>query len=340
MRQLVLIAALPALASCGKTVERAVERVYVTDEDGGHVVVIDASSDEVVARVPVGKRPRGVRVSPDGKRVYVALSGSPKSPPGTDPATLPPADRAADGIGIIDLATLKLTRTIPSGQDPELFDVTGDGKRLWISNEETAEATLVEVDSGQILRRVKVGEEPEGVTIHPDGKQVYVTNERDSTVSVLDVDSGAALAHIPVCSRPRSVIFSVDGLRAFTACEESHSLGVIDARGRKPAGDLDLPGEGVRPMGLAVSGDGRTLYVSGGRGRTVHVVDLADGAARLRATFTDAGERPWGIGLSADGKKLYTANGKSGDVSVIDTDSGKVVKRIAVGGSPWGVAVR
>ncbi len=227
MRQLVLIAALLALGSCGKTGgktgEGASERVYVTDEDGGHVIVIDASSDEVVARVPVGKRPRGVRVSPDGTRVYVALSGSPKSPPGTDPAKLPPADRAADGIGIIDLATLKLVRTIPSGQDPELFDMTGDGKRVWISNEETAEATLVEVDSGKILQRVKVGEEPEGVTVHPDGKEVYVTNERDNNVSVLDVESGAALALIPVCNRPRSVIFSADGLRAFTSCEESHS---------------------------------------------------------------------------------------------------------------------
>ena len=336
MRHLAFIAALLALASCGKTGER----VYVTDEDGGDVIVIDASDDEVVARVPVGKRPRGVRVSPDGKRLYVALSGSPKSPPGTDPATVPPADRAADGIGIIDLSNLKLTRTLPAGQDPEFFDVTGDGKRLWVSNEETAEATLVEVDGGRILRRVKVGEEPEGVTVHPDGKEVYVTNERDSTVSVLDVESGAALAQIPVCNRPRSVIFSADGLRAFAACEESHSLAVIETRGRKPAGNLDLPGEGVRPMGLAVSGDGRTLYVSGGRGRTVHVVDLADGAARIRATFTDIGERPWGIGLSRDGKKLYTANGRSGDVSVIDTASGKVAKRIAVGGSPWGVAVR
>ena len=53
----------------------------------------------------------------------------------------------------------------------------------------------------------------------------------------------------------------------------------------------------------------------------------------------DVGARPWGIALSKDGKKLYTANGPSADVSVIDIESGKVDRRIAVGGSPWGIAV-
>ena len=51
------------------------------------------------------------------------------------------------------------------------------------------------------------------------------------------------------------------------------------------------------------------------------------------------GARPWGIALSRDGKKLYTANGPSDDVSVLDVASGKVEKRIKVGGLPWGVVV-
>jgi YVTN family beta-propeller protein len=338
MRILVLLAALLGLA-CGKKGEP--ERVYVSDEDSGVVVVIDTANDEVAARIPVGKRPRGIRVSPDGKRLFVALSGSPKSPPGTDESKLPPADRAADGIGVIDLSAMKLDRVIHAGQDPELFDVTSDGKRLWVSNEETAEASLVDVEAGKVLRRAAVGEEPEGVGIHPDGKHVYVTNERVSTISILDVESGADVApQVPVCERPRSVVFSADGLRAFTACEESHNLSVIDTRTHKRTADLDLPGEGVRPMGLAISSDGRTLYASGGRGKTVHVVDIDKGGAQVKSTFTDVGERPWGIGLTRDGKKLYTANGRSGDVSVIDTATGKVLTRIEVGGSPWGIAVR
>jgi YVTN family beta-propeller protein len=316
------------------------ERIYVSEENGGLVVVIDAASDEVIARIPVGKRPRGIRVAPDGQRVLVALSGSPKSPPGTDPASLPPVDRAADGIGIIDVHSLKLDRVIESGQDPELFDITRDGWWLWASNEETAEASLIDVESGKVVRRAGVGEEPEGVGIHPDGKHVYVTNERDNSVSVFDVESGAGVAVVPVCGRPRSVAFSPDGERAFAACEESRSVAVIDARVQKPAGSIELPGEGVRPMGLALSADGRELYVSGGRGGTVHVVDVAARPPAVRRTIEKVGERPWGLGITAKSGKLYAANGGSGDVAVIDAASGTVLRRIAVGGSPWGVAVR
>ncbi len=50
------------------------------------------------------------------------------------------------------------------------------------------------------------------------------------------------------------------------------------------------------------------------------------------------GMRPWGIAVSPDGRTGFTANGGSGDVSVIDIDSGRVRKRITVGGSPWGIA--
>src|SRR5512143_654486 len=54
------------------------ELVYVSNEDSRNLTVIDAATDTVVATIEVGTRPRGVKVSPDGKTVYVALSGSPK----------------------------------------------------------------------------------------------------------------------------------------------------------------------------------------------------------------------------------------------------------------------
>jgi len=68
------------------------------------------------------------------------------------------------------------------------------------------------------------------------------------------------------------------------------------------------------------------------------VIDVA--ARKVARLIEDVGARPWGIGISADGKQLYTANGPSGDVSVVDIASGKTEKRISVGGSPWGIAVK
>jgi DNA-binding beta-propeller fold protein YncE len=112
--------------------------VYVSAEDGGEVVIVDPDHAMVVARVPVGKRPRGLKLSPDGKLLYVALSGSPRGGPNIDESRLPPADRSADGIGVVDLKTARLVRTLPSGEDPESFDISADGKTLYVSNEDPA----------------------------------------------------------------------------------------------------------------------------------------------------------------------------------------------------------
>jgi YVTN family beta-propeller protein len=299
--------------------------------------VIDAITDRVVGRIVVGKRPRGLKVAPDGRFLYVALSGSPKAPPGVDPASIPPADRAADGIGMVDLATGRLARVIAAGRDPEAFDLSRDGRRLWVSNEETAEASLVDLAAGGVVGRVPVGDEPEGVTVHPDGQVVYVTNEEDNSIAVIDADTMAEIARIDVCARPRAVAFTPDGSRAFATCETAGAIAVVDARAHRHLLDVPLPGTGVRPMGLAMSADGRTLFISGGRGRTVHVFDTI--TTRVQRTVADVGTRPWGIALTPDGRKLYSANGSSGDVSVIDAETGSVVGRIAVGGSPWGVAI-
>jgi YVTN family beta-propeller protein len=334
--------ALFIFASCSKPpapAQATDPRVYVSDEDGGAVVVIDAKTDVVITRIPVGKRPRGLRVSPDGTRLFVALSGTPKAGPNVKDSDLPPADPSADGIGVVDLVAMKLLRVIPGGADPELFDVTSDGKRLWVSNEDAAQASLVEVASGEVLRHVPVGKEPEGVAIHPGGKVVYVTNEGDNSVSVLDIETGAQVEQIFTGGRPRSVVFTADGSRAYIACETTHVIIVVDARTHQRIGAVDFDDASVRPMGLVITPDGHTLYVTGGRGKTVHAIGL-DGEPKVTRKIADVGARPWGIGITHGGDRLYTANGPAGDVSVIDTATGTVTKHIPVGGSPWGIAVR
>ena len=85
-------------------------RIYVSDELGTEVVVIDPAARQVVQRIAIGKRPRGIKLSPAGKNLYVALSGSPIGGPGVDESKLPPADRAADGIAMIDVASHSVVR--------------------------------------------------------------------------------------------------------------------------------------------------------------------------------------------------------------------------------------
>ena len=94
--------------------------IYVTNERSGDLTVISGDTHELVTTIPLGKRPRGVKIGPNRQYLFVALSGSPPSPPGIDESTLPPPDREADGIGIVDLSINKLVRVLNAGTDPDI----------------------------------------------------------------------------------------------------------------------------------------------------------------------------------------------------------------------------
>src|SRR5258705_12083837 len=91
--------------------------VFVSNERSGDVTVIDGATDDVVGTFPVGKRPRGIHATPDGRRVFVTLSGSPRMAPGLD-ENRAPADKRADGLGVIDPSARKLIHRLHVRSDP------------------------------------------------------------------------------------------------------------------------------------------------------------------------------------------------------------------------------
>jgi YVTN family beta-propeller protein len=308
--------------------------VFVSNERSGDVTVIDGNNDEVVATFTVGKRPRGIHAMPDGKRLFVTLSGSPRMAPGLD-ENRAPADKRADGLGVIDPAARKLIDHWHIGSDPEQFAISRDGKFAFIANEDDASASIVDLDSGQSRGKIKVSEEPEGVGVNPSNGEVYVTCEEKGEVFVIDPDQQRVTAKIDTGGRPRSVAFSPDGSGAYVACENGGYIAVIDARSHKLLSRIQMP-TGSLPMGTAVSHDGKDLYVSTGRGNAIAIIDTQKNEV---ATTIPVGNRVWGIALDPSGTKLYTANGASNDVSVVDLKSSKELRRIRVGDGPWGIAI-
>ena len=195
--------------------------VYVSNERSGDVTVIDGATDAVIATFPVGKRPRGIHATPDGKRLFVTLSGSPRMAPGVD-ENRAPADKTADGLGVIDPATRKLIDRWHVGSDPEQFAISRDGKFAFIANEDDASASTINLDSGQSRGQIKVSEEPEGVGVNPSNGEVYVTCEEKGEVFAIDPDAQRVIAKIETGGRPRSVVFLPDGSREIgrASCRE------------------------------------------------------------------------------------------------------------------------
>lgn len=201
----------------------------------------------------------------------------------------PEEDRKADGIVVVDLTDLHVDRVLESGADPEAFDTSPDGRTLFVSNEDFAQVSAVDVSTGRVRQRARIGREPEGVAVRPDGAFVYVTSEADNWIDVVrtsaDTGDSALVTTIPTGQRPRAVLFSRDGSRAFTSNEGDASVTVIDGRAHVPIGNIALPAD-LRPMGLVLTPDERTLFVTGGRGRGIAVVDVAD--RRLRGDLPQA----------------------------------------------------
>src|SRR5215470_6033885 len=149
-RLLIIIACAVIFLSCKSgSVRRPPVTVYVTNEASGDLSVIDAANNEVIATLPLGKRPRGIQITPDRKNIFVALSGSPIAGPGVDEDSLPPPDKSADGIGIVDVDRNVFLRLMPVGSDPEQFVLSHDGAKLYVANEDAGVASVVDARSGQ-----------------------------------------------------------------------------------------------------------------------------------------------------------------------------------------------
>ncbi len=330
-----VLAAMLALAGCGRGGQGGPgsNMVFVTNEFSGDLSIVDGSSGKVLGTYPLGKRPRGIKLGPDGGTLYVALSGSPVAPPGTDESKLPPPDPSADGIGIFDLGSRKLVGVVRGIANPEQLAVSRSGL-IYAGSEAAGAVVILDPVARKAIGSIPVGDEPEGVALSPDERFLYVTVEGEDKVAVIDVAARRVIARVPVGGRPRSIAFSPDGARAYVTDELQGAVTEMDARAHKVLRTFALPGQGARPMGVVVSPDGAKVYVTTGRGGTLVAIDAASGAP---APPLAVGQRPWGVAISADGRRLYTANGPSDDMTIVDAATMKVIGKMRLGERPWGV---
>ena len=87
----------------------------------------------------------------------------------------------------------------------------------------------------------------------------------------------------------------------------------------------------VTPVGITLTRDGKTAYVTLGRANHVAVVDVA---TRKVCDYVLVGNRAWGATLNRDESMLVVVNGLSDDISLVDTKTNKVLRSVAVGRVP------
>lgn len=294
---------------------------YVSSEKDDALTMIDATTLAVKGTVPTCKRGRHIQRLPDGK-LMVACTDS----------------NAAD---VIDPATGKSVRRVPLGAEPEAFDLSPDGKTVYVSNEDEGAASFVDAASGKVLQSVKVGKEPEGVKVSADGKTLYVTSEVASLVHVIDVATAKVVKNVKVGKRPRRMALTPDGKELWVTNELDASVSIVSTADHSVAGTIKFEVKGARaedisPVGITMSHDGKRAFVALGRANHVAFIDVP---GRKVTNLVLVGKRPWNVTLDKAESRLWVVNGLSDDVTVVDVAGAKAIKSIPVGRVPYGVVV-
>ena len=219
----------------------------------------------------------------------------------------------------------------------------GSGERLLVSDNLSDDVLLMDAGTGKIVTRFDLSETdavpgtyPLAVAVSRDGRRGYVTLWNASEVVELDLIKGVLGRKLPLLkprgataagTHPCALEFSPDGRTMYVALANRDAVAAVDVSEKK-RGDADfrvkgyfdtrLPGQsyfGAEPEALAVSADGRRLYVGDGATDAVAVIDtakLTPGAAKQGMVepigFVPTEWMP--ISMAMASGKLYVATAK------------------------------
>lgn len=324
-------------------------RAFVVNHTSDSVSLIDVPARRTIDEFPVGSSPTHAALSSDGRSLYLT-------------------SRFPSAIEIVDLDTRRTVRTLSTAYEPYGVVVSADGRKLYVANSQSDTVSALALASGDPLWRVPVGREPRYLAETPDGTQLIVANGLSRSVSIVEAATGRLIETRPLgrASILRQAAVSRDGAWAFVAHVISHDeqmplqleRGWIHSNGFSVL-DLRRPGHyatllldriltgAANPWGIALSSDGRSLYVSLAGVHEIAIVDVEKALQLVRETKPEeiealaqnveivenrsiarrvaaGGLGPRGLALSEATGELLVANYFSDTVSVLDARTGKL----------------
>jgi DNA-binding beta-propeller fold protein YncE len=184
---------------------------YVTDAARGEVVTLDVVRGEVVARERVGAHARHITISPNGRRLWIALGSK------------------ARDVAIVDASNRAQPQFVRTFRPPFLAHDVGwapDGRHVWVSSGDKQQLVVYDARTGRVVARPDGDWPPQHVTFA--GGLAYVTSGWSGTVRVHRV-AGHELRRNPVPLGSYNVQ-SADG-RVLTPSLGHGSLTVLDKNG-------------------------------------------------------------------------------------------------------------
>jgi YVTN family beta-propeller protein len=314
---------------------------YLLVNTGGYhdhsVSVIDPRTNKVTQSVNLGKDWAGMCFDPDGDDVYVSGGGTPDkrflngaAKAGATPAMLESFMHPILHLGFsdgtlspkrsIDIPGLSETSAPIPGDYHVKFDrfiaglASGPDEALYAVNIQN-DTVYKLVGAGRprtVASSAHVGYRPYAVALSPDGKTLAVSNYGAKSVSLLNAGDLKEEKRVAVGTMPNELVWAKDG-RLFVANAGSNSVsvirnGVVTETVKTSLSPTDLVGS--TPDALAVSPDGKRLYVANADNNDVAVVDISNAKEARVLGFIPTGWYPSALAIAPDGRTLYVGTGK------------------------------
>ncbi len=319
------------------------------------LAIVDPSTLQVVAKIPVGDDPHEVVASSDGTLAYVSNYGS----------------AALHTLAVVDLVHQSALAPVDLGALKGPHGLIACGGKIWFTAEGAKAVGSYDPQTSQINFILGTGQDrTHMIFVSADLKQIFTTNVNSATVSIIEkgrghrrhrpppqnLDGGAppqgpppadigggrgrgsssgdwVQTVIPVGQGSEGFDVTPDGDELWTANAGDGTISIIDVNAKTVLQTLNADVRGANRLKFTV--DGRRALVSSLSSGNVSVFDVT---SRQRVGDVPVGHGAAGILMQPDGARAYVACSPDNDVAVIDLQSLKVVGRINAGNDPDGLA--
>lgn len=312
--------AVPTPASTPTAMPTPSAPILVLNSLDATVSVIDPITFKETTRLPVGKEPHHLYMTPDERSVLVA-------------------NAAGNSITFIDPKNGQVQRTLNNIIDPYHLRFSPDMK--WFV---TAANRLNHIDiyawQGteaqqpiRLIKRLPAGKTPSHLMIDDKSTIVYATLQDSHELMAINLLTQEPMWVVPTGKLPADVFLTPDNKKLLVALTGESDVQVFDVSGEKAVPIKRIPtGKGAHAF--RAQGDGKHVFVSNRAANTISRIDLNT------LEVVDQYPAPGGpdcMELSADGKTLMVTSRWSGKLTFIDIPTRQVVRQIPVGKSPHGV---